>query len=161
MRRRVDVQPNDVGRFALEVWIIRNHVAVEPLRLQSVLSGQVDVATELHRRSPAEVVIRILAVRDPDLRGQASAKEQPVPIGREVWCEFGVGSVDVWPKVLGWSPRIVESVPLRNPDIIVSKPSRTVQGGNVEAKSIVRDCRMKVVDAGIHNWPEPDRVGPV
>src|SRR5215469_17752710 len=37
MRWRVDVQPNDVGRFALEVRIIRYHVAVEPLRLQSVL----------------------------------------------------------------------------------------------------------------------------
>jgi hypothetical protein len=36
MRRRVHIQPNDVGRFALEVRIIRSHVAIEPLWLQSV-----------------------------------------------------------------------------------------------------------------------------
>src|SRR5262249_13389952 len=37
MRRWVQIQPNDVRRLGLEVRVVGGHVAVEPLRLQTVL----------------------------------------------------------------------------------------------------------------------------
>jgi len=37
MGRRVHIQSNDIGRLALEFGIVRGHLAVAPLRLQSVL----------------------------------------------------------------------------------------------------------------------------
>ena len=35
--RRVHVQADDVGRFFLEGWIVRGHVAVQSMRLQARL----------------------------------------------------------------------------------------------------------------------------
>ena len=56
MRRRVQVQPDDVRRLLLEVRIIGRHVAIEPLRLEPVLGPDPrhHHVTELElRRQPA------------------------------------------------------------------------------------------------------------
>ena len=37
MCRRVQIQPNDVGRFLLKVRVVARHVAIEPLRLEAML----------------------------------------------------------------------------------------------------------------------------
>jgi hypothetical protein len=38
MRRRVQIQPDDVGRVGLKVRIVRRHVALDPMRFESVLA---------------------------------------------------------------------------------------------------------------------------
>jgi hypothetical protein len=38
MRRRVQIQANDVGRFGFKVQIVRCHVALDPVWLQTVLA---------------------------------------------------------------------------------------------------------------------------
>jgi hypothetical protein len=38
MRRRVQLQADDVRRLGLKVWIIRGHIALNPMRLQAVLA---------------------------------------------------------------------------------------------------------------------------
>ncbi len=35
MLRRIDVEPDHIGGLALEVWIIRGHVALQPMRLKA------------------------------------------------------------------------------------------------------------------------------
>ena len=37
MRRRVQIQPNDVGGLLLKIRVVARHVAVEPLRLEAIL----------------------------------------------------------------------------------------------------------------------------
>src|SRR5260370_15512634 len=38
MRRRVQIQPNNVGGLLLKIWIVRGHVAFYAMRLKSVLT---------------------------------------------------------------------------------------------------------------------------
>jgi hypothetical protein len=38
MRRRIQIQPNNVRRLGLEAWVIGCHVAIKPLWLQTVLN---------------------------------------------------------------------------------------------------------------------------
>src|ERR671924_836920 len=38
MRRRVQIQPNNVGGLLLKIWIVRGHVALDAMRLESVLT---------------------------------------------------------------------------------------------------------------------------
>lgn len=38
MLRRMQIQPNDFGGFGLKVWIVRDHVALQPMRAQSMLA---------------------------------------------------------------------------------------------------------------------------
>src|SRR5262249_31775671 len=127
---------------------------VEEGRRVVVQAGQVDVWTEVHRRTPAEVVIYVLAMRDPDLgrarwpRWPRATEEQPVPVGREVWSERVGGSVvDVWPEILRRSPRVVEAIALGNPNVAYFKTSWAVRG-YVKTEAIVRDSRVLVDDAG-------------
>lgn len=37
MRRWVQVQPDHIGRFGLEVWVVGDHVGVQPVRARAVL----------------------------------------------------------------------------------------------------------------------------
>jgi hypothetical protein len=61
---RIDIQGNDVGRFALKLWIIGGHVALDTMRLEA--------STRPHPRHHH--------MADPQLRGQFAA----APVGRTV-----------------------------------------------------------------------------
>src|SRR2546425_5818769 len=102
-------------------------VVVKEGRSVIIHAGEVDVRTEVHGGLPAEVVIRSLAKRDPDLGGArrswraVAAEEQPVSIWRDVWRDIVVLTVDVWPQVLWRPPRVVEAGALGNPNVAATK----------------------------------------
>src|SRR2546425_32705 len=100
-------------------------VVAEEGRGVIVSAGDIDVRTEVHCRLPTEIIIRVLAVRNPDLRppleGRAPTEQQPVPIGSEVWCDVVARAVDVWPQVLGRPPRVVRAGALGNPNVAATK----------------------------------------
>src|SRR5215831_5862505 len=97
-------------------------LVAEEGRRVTVTIGVVDFRTQVQRRLPGEVVVRVFAVGDPDIsRGtpaaqRAASEEQPVPIRRDIWSETQRG-VDVWPQVTGRAPGVVEAGTLRDPDV--------------------------------------------
>src|SRR2546422_290381 len=139
-------------------------VVAEEGRGVIVSAGDIDVRTEVHCRLPTEIIIRVLAVRDPDLRtpleDRAPTEQQPVPIGSEVWCDIVARAVDVWPQVLGRPPRVVKPGALGNPNVAATKTPWTARG-DVKTQPIRRDSRVKIIRPRIDKGAEVDRLGPV
>ena len=71
-------------------------------------------------------------------------------VRREIWSEFVTVGIDIWPEILRRSPRIVEAIALRNPNVLASKTAQTVSA-YVETEPIVRDGRVLVVEVGIYD----------
>ena len=76
MRRRIQIQPDNIGRLGLKVRIVRGHVALDPMRLQSVLApdsrhhhvADVQVSAELARAPVRRAIARRTARRLQDPR---------------------------------------------------------------------------------------------
>src|SRR5262249_55404433 len=93
----------------------------------TVTIGVVDLSSQVYGRLPGEVVVRVVAVGDPDIpRGRsldpteahrAAGEAQPVPIRREIRSETQRG-VDVWPQVARRAPGVVQAATLRDPEVI-------------------------------------------
>ena len=112
VRRRVQIQPNDVGRLLLKVRIVRGHVALDPMRLESVLAPH----TRHHHVADVQMGRRACASSSESscsARGACSPESAlpapgsaPSPPGRYAGCRVPRSAApriacSSWPQSLG------------------------------------------------------------
>ena len=75
--------------------------------------------------------------------GAVACEKEEVLVGREGGSIFCTARVDYWSKVLRWSPAIVDTGALADPDVLTADSGRTV-GNKVKAQPVPGDRRVLV-----------------
>src|SRR5438067_4278816 len=101
---------------------------------------RVDVRTQVRRRLPPEVIVRVVAARHPDVdaavpTGTGAMKKQQVAVRGKRRSPVLGGTVDDC-QIEGLLPGTIGTVTLGNPDVGKALPARLPPGHEVETESV-------------------------
>src|SRR3989440_10611644 len=104
-------------------------VVIREVARARIVGRRIDRRPEIDGRLPGEVIMDLLAMRDPDVKaaettGSSDAvEEHPVTIARELGDRLEDCRVNRRAEIHGWSPGVVDARSLRHPDVRTAEPA--------------------------------------
>ena len=125
----------------------------------------VDSRSEIHRRLPAGIVVRIGTPREPDVEAPRPTRaiggeEQQPPVERQRRRAFVGGRVDRGPEIRCRAPGVMTTGAPRHPEVFAAQRLGSV-GREVERQPVAREMGGQVLERRVHVGAEVLGLGPL